>query len=235
MWTSALRQDAASTMQAFGESTILHVTRPAEHPWLPIPIDVFSLGADASQPGIIFLYGANGLSPRYYPLIRHLAEAGYVTFVPRFLAQPGRGAALGPAARSNFPYWIGTLVNALMHIVSRPGVDPTRMGLVGISLGASLGLALAAHCYALKAVVDWYGDVPEFVIERAFRMPPTLILHGGLDRQVPAQKVRRLALALRQESVPCELQIYPGERHVFQPSLHLDAAIRTVKFFEKHI
>lgn len=222
-------------MQSLGKSTLHHVTQPAQYPWLPIPIDVFSLDADAGRPGIIFLYGANGLTPRYYPLIHHLAEAGYATFVPRFLAQPGRGASLGPAALYNFPYWLETLAHALLHILSRAGVDPTRMGLVGVSLGASLGLALAANCYALKAVAGWYGEVPEFVIEKAFRMPPTLILYGDSDRQVPLQAGRRLALALRQESVPCELQIYPGERHVFRPSLHLDAAKRTVEFFEKHI
>jgi len=222
-------------MQRFGGSKIHHFTRPAERPWLPVPIEVFSPGADAGRPGILFLYGANGLTPRYYPLIRHLAEAGYTTFVPRFLEQPGRGSALRHAARRNFPYWLETLVNALVHVVSRPGVDPTRMGLVGVSLGASLGLALAAHCYAVKAVADWYGEIPDFVIEKAFRMPPTLILHGGSDRIVSSRTVRRLALALRQASVPCELQIYPGERHVFRPSLHMDAAMRTVAFFEKHI
>jgi carboxymethylenebutenolidase len=235
MSTRGLQQDPVSTTRVFGAPTILHFLRPIEYPWLPIPIDVFSLGKDVGRPGIILLYGANGLTPRYFPLLRYLVEGGYTTFVPRFLALPGKESAVGQEGRRNFPYWLETLTKALMNIVSRPGIDSTRIGLIGVSLGASLGLALAAHCFAVKAIADWYGEIPEFVVDKSFRMPPTLILHGGSDRVVPLQKVRRFALAMRQENIPCELHIYPGERHILRPSRHLDAAMRTRAFFEKYI
>lgn len=234
MWKAGLQHEP-STTQALGYPAMLHFTQPAGSQWLPIPIDIFSIGTEAGKPAIVLLYGANRLTPRYLPLLRYLAEGGYTIFVPRFLAQPGRESAVEGAACRNFPYWLETLTNALVHIVSRRRIDTTRIGLVGISLGASLGLALAAHCFAVSAVADWYGEVPQFVVDKAFRMPPTLILHGGADRNVPVQTVGRLAWALRQEDVPCELHIYPGERHVLRPSLHLDAAMRTRVFFDKYV
>ena len=216
-------------------SAVQHATEPPLGNALPIPIEIFQTSGKWRRPAVLFLHGSTGLTPKYYPLIYYLAQQGYVIFVPRYLAQPGRSLAGESAIRANFAAWLRTLMNVLAQMTSWPGIDPNRAGVIGMSLGASLGLVLASRCPAIHAFVHWTGVVPEEVMTYPAYMPPTLVIHGGSDSHVPVQAVIRLAANLRALNVPCELKIYPCERHILRPIVGLQAAEATGAFLDKYL
>ena len=184
---------------------------------------------------MLFLHGTFGLTPDCYPLIHYLAQHGYIVFVPRYRSEIGRGLAGPITVRTNFFPWLRTLTDALIEITSWPSVDPSRIGILGISLGASLGLVLASRYPGVKAFVHWVGDVPELVVANLAHMPPTLVIHGGSDRHIPVQTVIKLAFSLKRLHVPCELRTYPGQRHFLRPMVDIDAARRTIAFLGRYL
>ena len=80
-----------------------------------------------------------------------------------------------------------TVRHALAWVAARRDVDPDRIGVVGISLGAALGLTVAGTEPRVRALVDYFGPLPQGAIPSGAWLPPTLILHGGADPIVPSR------------------------------------------------
>ena len=106
---------------------------------------------------------------------------------------------------------------------------------MGFSLGASLALGRATQDARLRAVVDYFGALPEPVAARATRMAPTLILHGELDRIVPVEHAYALERFLNDRRVPYEIKIYPGQGHGFTGLVPADAGTRTIRFLDRYL
>ena len=65
--------------------------------------------------------------------------------------------------------------------------------------------------------------------------PPFLIIHGDRDPQVPLQQSQRLATALNQAKVPCELRLLPGAGHG-GPAFQTPEIRGTIRaFFDRHL
>ena len=111
--------------------------------------------------------------------------------------------------------------------------DKIRMG-SGI-LGAFIGLSVAAHDPRVRAVVDFFGGLPDEIAASSTRLAPTLILHGDADAIVPVSEAHKLRAALEARAVPHEIRIYPGEGHIFSPLAAIDAAGRTMTFLSRHL
>ena len=199
----------------------------------PISVDIFRSSARVRSPAVFFLHGAFGLTPNYLPLIRYLAGRGYLVFAPNFFSRTGTSWAKVEVSRENFFPWLGILIDAFGNLRSHDEVDPRRIGMMGISLGASLALALAAQLPGVRAVVEFFGHVPRLCLISA--MPPTMIVHGGSDRHVHPRDALRLAESLRARSIPCELNIFPLQRHVIRGPAFLEAVKRTAEFLDTHL
>jgi len=102
---------------------------------------------------------------------------------------------------------------ALRYMARHPALDGARLGLVGYSLGAFLGLRVAAESPAVKAlVIAGGGDLPDYTpfisVARAFSDPlkqvrqlggrPLFMLHGKYDKAVPPKQAERLFQAARE-------------------------------------
>ena len=124
--------------------------------------------------------------------------------------------------------------SALELLVGIAAIDARRLGLVGYSLGAFLGLVVAADQPLLKAVVlAAGGDLPDrtpfATLVRTFADPqravrklrgrPLLMINGRLDRTVTAPQAERLFAAARD---PKELRWYSGGH--WPPSREIDYA-----------
>jgi carboxymethylenebutenolidase len=157
-----------------------------------------------------------------------------VALVHYFDRTGSRWASL-PAIFQNFPVWMETLSDALTFAAGRPGVDGGRLGVVGISLGAALGLSQAVGDPRIKAVVDYFGPVPEGSLQGAARLPPTLVLHGAADPIVPVSNARALEGFLKAKGIPHEVRIYPGEGHGFSGAAQADATARAAAFLDRHL
>lgn len=65
---------------------------------------------------------------------------------------------------------------------------------------------------------------------------PTLIIHGAIDRRVPASQGQELYGALKRLGVSTEMVIYPRTQHgVEEPKFILDIGKRTLEWFHKYL
>ena len=137
-------------------SAVQHATEPPLGNALPIPIEIFQTSGKWRRPAVLFLHGSTGLTPKYYPLIYYLAQQGYVIFVPRYLAQPGRSLAGESAIRANFAAWLRTLMNVLAQMTSWPGIRSKPCGcdrnVIGCVFGTCIGFAMP--CYSCVCALD---------------------------------------------------------------------------------
>lgn len=187
-------------------------------------------------PAVLVLHGRDGLtggSPRYRLLARQTAGQGFAAFLVHYFggARPTREASDVP----QFLGWVERVREAITYATSQPCVDARRIGLVGISLGGYLALAVAARDPRVKAVVECCGGLPDPVARELKRMPPVLILHGVDDAVVPVEEAKRLAALLKEKGLPFEQFLYPGEGHTLGPFATLNAAIRTADFLRRHL
>ena len=195
------------------------------------------LGAGGRRPAILLLHGADGFAngDRYRLGAEILAASGYHVFLPHYLDRTGQGRAYYSTIGQNFPLWADTVRDALDFVERQPSVDPKRIGIVGTSLGGALGLSVAAGDRRVKALVNYFGFLPDPVREGATRLPPTLVLHGGRDAIVPVANAHALEALLRRIGVPHEVHVYPDQAHGLHGAAQLDAAQRTAAFLARHL
>jgi len=93
--------------------------------------------------------------------------------------------------------------------IQQPGVDPQRVGLLGLSLGSFPLVSVAPNEERVGCVVEYFGGMLPNVADNLRRMPPTLILHGEKDPLVPVEQaqpartsVQRQENHLRHQALP---------------------------------
>lgn len=205
-----------------------------------IPYDLYRPDTDTPVGGVLLLHGADGMTSRrwldsYQRLAQGLASAGFVVLLPHYFSRTGTGWADRPTIVQNFLPWAETAADAITFLGTQPGVNPKRVGVVGVSLGGSLANSLATQDARIAAVVDCFGTLPEFVAEHASRFAPTLILHGEDDPVVPVSEATQLESALKSHHVPYEIKLYPGQGHGFTGAALVDAEHRTIDFLMRYL
>jgi fermentation-respiration switch protein FrsA (DUF1100 family) len=124
----------------------------------------------------------------------------------------------------------------LRYLAERSEVDGARLAVVGYSLGAFLGVTVAAREPAVRAVVlaaggDLPAGTPFAALVRAFADPlravgklagrPLLMVHGRHDRTVRPEQAERLFAAARE---PKTLRWWDAGHHL-PPAAITDAAV----------
>jgi dienelactone hydrolase len=202
-----------------------------------ITVDVFQAGPPSRRPAVLMLHGADGLHGhgQYLEAARHVAAAGYQVHLVHYLDRTGERRASFGTLFQNFQPWMETVNDALAWVSGLATTDPNRIGIVGISLGAALGLAVASADRRIKALVNYFGPLPHGVIAQDARLPPTLILHGGMDPIVPVANAYAIEALLRQQAVPHEVKVYPEQAHGFRGEAQRDATQRALAFLQRHL
>lgn len=195
------------------------------------------------RPAVILLHGADGLGqhgPLYREAAAGLAKAGYSAYILHYFdITPGIAARGGvhPSAiqGSNFLAWQAAVSASVEWVACQPGVDPTRVGLIGFSLGSFLAVTEGARNPRVSAVVDFFGGLPPQIAASVRRLAPTLIIHGEADRIVPVTEALRLRDLLASRGVPHDLVIYPGVGHELPRQAQDDAAKRVLQFLRCYL
>ncbi|MFC4175661.1 dienelactone hydrolase family protein [Microvirga sp. GCM10011540] len=202
-----------------------------------IAVDVFQTSGTAPRPAVLMLHGADGLSghDQYREGARSIAGAGYQVHLVHYLDRTGERRASFSTLFQNFQLWMETVNDALAWVSSHANADSSRIGIVGISLGAALGLAVSSADRRIKALVNYFGPLPHGAIAQDARLPPTLILHGGMDPIVPVSNAYAIEALLRQQAVPHEIKVYPEQAHGFRGEAHRDATQRALAFLRRHL
>jgi carboxymethylenebutenolidase len=202
------------------------------------PMRAWLYRAGARAPGVLLLHTAWGLSGHERAFARRLARIGFACMVVSYAAMTTGEAVLKDTARRQFLE--GAAADALAHLRVQPEVDPSRVAVVGFSLGGHFALHLAAGRTPPDAVVVYYGVDPT-----AERLVPTitvplLVLQGGRDDESFVQSAGAAARAAAANGRSCELVTYPEAVHqfdLFQPRGRpaRDAWERTCAFIGRHL
>jgi dienelactone hydrolase len=137
----------------------------------------------------------------------------------------------------HFPKWLATIADALAWMRTQPNVDPSRIALIGISLGAFLALSLATDPAAnIRAIVELSGGLPDPYAARATSaFPPTLIFHGAEDTYVTVSDAEKLVARLTALKAPHEAHIFRNQGHFFSPTTQLQILLTTARFLSQHL
>ncbi len=202
-----------------------------------IAVDTFQPAGPSPRPTLLMLHGADGLNAntRYREGARGVAAAGYQVHLVHYLDRTGERRASFGTLFQNFTPWMNTVEDALTFASRHPGADPQRIGIIGISLGAALGLAVSSTDPRVKVLVDYFGPLPQGAIASTSRLPPTLVLHGSADPIVPVANAYAVEALLRQQNVPHEVKVYPGQGHGFRGDAEDDASRRALAFLNRHL
>ncbi|WP_445502134.1 dienelactone hydrolase family protein [Microvirga sp. G4-2] len=202
-----------------------------------IAVETFQAAGDAARPAVLMLHGADGLSYNtgYRQGARGVAAAGFQVHLVHYLDRTGERRASFATLFQNFMPWMSTVQDALTFASNHPGADAGRIGIIGISLGAALGLAVSSIDPRVKTLVNYFGPLPEGAIATTSRLPPTLVLHGSADPIVPVANAYAVEALLRQQNVPHEVKVYPGQGHGFRGAAEKDAMQRALAFLRRHL
>lgn len=223
---------AAASLAPGGLASLAAATGPGG---AGLTVDRADGAGGGRRPGVILIHGADGLSQRqnYLMASSALSAQGFTVLFPHYFArQPNPGSY--EAIEAGFPAWLRALGDVVDTAARDPAIEPGRLALVGISLGGTLALSLAARDRRIRAVVSYFGFAPRD-LPPAPAQAPTLILHGRADRVVPVRNADAIEKLLRARGADVEKQIYDGEGHGFSRSAQLDAAMRTASFLQRHL
>jgi dienelactone hydrolase len=201
----------------------------------PIRIDHYPPNHAGSSPAMILIHGSGGPLHGLDPFASQAAMFGLHVFVLHYFERTGHNWVAPSQIESHFLAWLDTVKDAVSFVVSQPGVDAERIGLLGFSLGAFLSLALATQDSRIAAVAELFGGLPEPFTKNAGNLPPVLILHGAQDSTVPIDRAYELERILQQHKISYQIKIYPDQGHVFRGLAQLDAMGRVTQFFRNYL
>lgn len=194
-------------------------------------------GNGTSRPAVLLLHGADGLTfaEGYRLAARTIAALGYHVAFVHYLDRTSDRRVAYTRLRQDFPLWAETVRDAVAWLADQPGIDAQRLGIVGISLGAALAFTTAMTEPRVRAIVDYFGPLPDELARERPRLPPTLILHGSADAIVPVSHARALERLLLEQGTAHEIKIYEGQGHGLTGPAQLDAAARVARFLGQHL
>jgi carboxymethylenebutenolidase len=202
----------------------------------PVRVDAFRPKSPGRHPIVLALHGSGGFATvDASQFAQMLADRGFAVFVPHYFEVTGTTWAYPQEIREKHRHWVTAISDTIDYATQQDFADPSSIGIVGFSLGAYLGLALAAIQSRIRAVVDYFGGMPEEIIAEMRHCPAVLVLHGDRDQTVPVTEAFKLESLLKARRVPHEVKIYKGAGHGFRGPDMLDAAQRTYFFLKKHL
>ena len=191
------------------------------------------------RPALLLVHGSGGAVSywlnRFGP---QLASFGVGVHAPHYFDKTGaqRATAEMILDGQHFPAWLRALQDALADLRARPNVDPRRIGVLGISLGGYLAVALGLSEPELRLVIELSGGIPPGWEQRvSANMPPTLILHGEKDDIVPVSEAHKLRQLLADRGAGCQTEIFPGENHWFSAQAAPKLLMTCACFLAQHL
>lgn len=193
------------------------------------------------RPALVFIHGGSRrqmlLGYHYmhfyhmaYAMNQYFAARGYIVLSVNYRSGIGYGKEFRNApnvGRRGMEEYRDVLAAGL-YLKNRPDVDPTRVGVWGLSYGGILtAQALARNSDVFASGVDMagvhlWGDTldPESVAYRSSAASeiekwtsPVLLMHGDDDRNVDFTQTVGLVQLLRAHSIPYELIVFPDDVH----------------------
>jgi dienelactone hydrolase len=144
-----------------------------------------------------------------------------------------------PLIETHYETWKVACEDALGFIAGDARFTPSRLGVLGFSLGGhyALGLAMAPPSgTAVRCAVDFFGPTLSPPLNGNWsRMPPLLIHHGMDDEFVRPSQSEHLEAQLervgKKKGTDFHLEKYPKQGHGFTGDALTKSRAATVAFF----
>lgn len=210
------------------------LTYPAEAKTLslfsPFGMAIYKPEGAGPFPAVVLHHSCGGIRPEMRDWTKVALDAGYVVFVLDSLGPRGLKTNCFPPTTVYPSRGVKDAFQALDHLKSFSFVDSTRVGFVGFSWGATVGLLLSTSegARALSdgkrfgAVVSWY-PMCNFPGTSRFPNPveylrpdtdkPLLVLMGEQDTETPPSECLPRLDALKKKGAPVEWNLYPNATH----------------------
>ena len=204
-----------------------------------IHIEQFEPEPTGRHPALLVLHGSGGAASywmnRFAPALR---DAGVAIYAPHYFDKTATARATAAMILDgrHFVAWLTAIQDAISYVCDRGCVDPARIGVLGISLGGYLGVALGIEDRRIRAIVELSGGIPLGWEDRMGRgMPPTLVLHGERDDVVPIAEAHKLEALLQERRVPHEVAIFPNQTHWFSGTAQAELLVRCAAFLDRYL
>jgi dipeptidyl aminopeptidase/acylaminoacyl peptidase len=202
-----------------------------------------SPGTSGSHPAIIVLHGfqpagTNGAA-LVEPLAAEFATMGYVGLALSMRGWPPSGGVDDCGLRQP-----DDIAAALDWLAGQPGVDPSRLAVLGFSQGGQVALLTGTRTSRARAIVAYYPvtdvarwkttttfpTIPDYItavcepggadlrsplLQAARIQPPVFLVHGDADTRVPTAQSLLLRDALTALGHSVQLVLVPGAAHGF--------------------
>jgi dienelactone hydrolase len=194
---------------------------------------IYKPAGDGPFPAVVILPGCGGLRPEILEWAKKTVAHGYVAFVVDPVTSRSQPVCV-PASPSNHYRGTKDAFQALAHLRRFPFVDHERIGLLGFSWGAMVGLLASSQTFAdlfspsqryVAAVgfyplchVDPMQGRPAVDFVRPDHDRPALILLGDQDVEAPAADCLSLLKAQAEKGQQVVWHIYPGATHCWDCS-----------------
>lgn len=199
-------------------------------------------------PAVIILHEWWGLNSHMQDLTFRLAQHGYVALAVDQYGRFGGVVTADPAhaaqlmAKIDHTQLVQDLNAATAYLNYQDYVKKNRIAVLGFCMGGSNALTYACARRQLRAVVAFYGKVPQGSL--AGLQCPVLYHQAETDDWITEEEVAALSSALTSRNVPCEIHKYPGTAHaffndtrpeVYKPDAAAEAWSRTLAFLDQYI
>ena len=180
---------------------------------------------DGPFPAVVLVHGSGGVGSNVNRWAGELNEIGVAAFLLDCFTGRGITSTIPDQSRLGSLAMIYDAYRALEVLAGHPGIDSSRVGLMGFSKGgfvalyasmrrfqafyAPIGIEFAIYI-PFYARCDITFERDEDLTDRPIRMH-----HGEEDDWVPVEPARRYVARLQAAGKDISLTTYPGARHVF--------------------
>lgn len=208
---------AAARADLAGENVVYEVDGTAFEGYA-----VQNTGFGDNQPAVLVIHDWDGLDDYERQRATMLAAQGYTAFAADIFGQGVRPEtteekrAQTGALYEDREAMRARLTAALEALKERPGVDPSRIVVMGYCFGGAAALELARAGADIAGVAVFHGGLatPEGQ-DYSNAGAPVLVMHGSADSSVPMSDVASLAETLDEAGIEHRMEIYGGAPHAF--------------------
>ena len=181
---------------------------------------------DGPAPGVLVLHQGGGLSAHTRQKANALAALGYVVFAADMYGETvdfasgaearNRAMALLGGLTSNPALWKARVEAGLNVLLSRPNVDPARIGAIGHCFGGTTVIEMARELSAIRCAVAFHAgitDLPETDPRPVY--PRLLVCAGARDPLIPPAMRTRFVELMEAAGADYQLIVYGGAGHSF--------------------
>lgn len=182
---------------------------------------------------IILLHGPRGLRPTlagFDPRALQLASRGYFVVMPQYYDATSNEME---RERRNLDRWRDVADDVATRLAEVPGVDTTRVGVWGVSLGGWLAAEGAMKNVSLRSAVAVSAGADMAPARTFRRQVPILMINAADDPVISARSTTEFATDLRDRGAEVDARTLDAGVHFFEQPQWCETFTVSREFFDR--